>query len=116
MPACISDSKGNLLFYSDGVKVFNKNHELMEDGILIDNYATHFSSSLYDGYCKVTPFPGHKNKYVLFYHAGYEKTYRCLYYAIIDMNANNGLGKVEKKNIGFAKEYPYYVNGCPGVY
>src|SRR5690606_37559289 len=30
--ASIADSNGNLLFYTNGVSVWNKNHEIMENG------------------------------------------------------------------------------------
>jgi len=30
--ATISDAQGNLLFYTDGMKVYNKNHQVMPNG------------------------------------------------------------------------------------
>ena len=43
--------------------------------------------------------PGHKNEYILFHHRRYQfKDSIDVMYTLIDMNANNGLGKVTEKN------------------
>lgn len=86
----ICDSSGNLLFYSDGVDVWNKNHTLMPNG-----------SSLKGGYSMTQsiiaiPKPGSYNLYYLF-------TVQPIYgihYSELDMNLNAGLGDINSnKNI-----------------
>ncbi|MDP5092592.1 MAG: T9SS type B sorting domain-containing protein [Polaribacter sp.] len=57
----ISDENGNLLFYSDGATVWNRNHEIMQNGNGLTGQNTHFQSTI------IVPNPGDKNKYYLFY-------------------------------------------------
>jgi WD40 repeat protein len=56
------------------------------------------SYSIYEGLMSL-PFPGHPNQYVMF-HDRQDFYYKIIdvMYSIIDMNANNGLGKVIQKN------------------
>lgn len=80
--ASISDTAGNLLFYSDGVNVWNRNHTLMPNGTgLIGNVSSNQS-------CLIVPMPGDPQRHYLF-------TNGTLFaYSIIDMNLDNGLGDV----------------------
>ena len=105
--AC-SDSLGNLLFYTNGIRIFNKNHQLMENGDTINPGQVWYSTHLY-GYVSSYPVAGlpvakSSNIYYLFYSdiqigGTVTITYtKHLYYSIIDMTANNGLGKVLAKN------------------
>ncbi|CAM1360185.1 Gliding motility-associated C-terminal domain-containing protein [Tenacibaculum sediminilitoris] len=61
----ISDENGNLLFYSDGIKVWTKNHELMKysDGSLANNLEGNPSSSQSG---LIVPNPEDKNIYYIF--------------------------------------------------
>lgn len=61
----ISDENGNLLFYSDGINVWTKNHELMKysDGRLANNLEGN-PSSTQSGL--IVPNPDNKNIYYLF--------------------------------------------------
>jgi len=61
----ISDEDGNLLFYSDGIKVWTKNHELMRysNGQLANNLQGNPSSSQSG---LIVPAPENKNIYYLF--------------------------------------------------
>ena len=61
----ISDENGNLLFYSDGIKVWTKNHELMKysDGSLANNLEGNPSSSQSG---LIVPNPENKNIYYIF--------------------------------------------------
>lgn len=85
----ISDAQGNLIMYSDGMRVMNKNHTQMPNGnALITNFS---HSSL------IIKQPGNSNFYYIFtltyfgYPAG-------LQYAIADISLDGGLGAVVSKN------------------
>lgn len=104
--ACISDSSGNLVAYTNGCQVQNREHNLMENGDTINPGIVHLQqcneSSGYPGDQNVLflPQPGSDAQYVLFHlkrmTAG--GVLRQLLYSTIDAAANNGLGKVTKKN------------------
>ena len=85
--ACISDSNGNLLFYSDGVTIWNKNHVVMQNG---DNIGGHTHQ------CGViVPLPGSPNIYYFFsFNGPVGQGYANLIYSVIDMSLDNGLGGV----------------------
>lgn len=102
-----SDSSGNLLFYSNGIRIYNKQHTLMENGDTI-NPGTLWGQWEFWGYASPAgglciPVPGKPKHYYMLHHAFvYEPTIIGnipLYYTLVDMNANNGLGKVLKKNV-----------------
>jgi gliding motility-associated-like protein len=95
--ASIADSSGNLLFYSDGMRVFTKNHTLMQNGSgLLGSYSDTQPAS-------IVRKPGSANLYYIFFSSGVS-IYRTGGYAIVDMNENNGLGKVIVKNVVFANK------------
>ena len=88
--ATIADKDANLLFYTDGDTVWNRNHKIMPNGVLsIDEVLQTNKPNL------VCNMPGNKNMYYLIYTAGDDKCY----YAIIDMKADAGFGDVTKMKI-----------------
>ena len=105
--ATCSDSLGTLLFYSNGIAIHNYLDELIENGDSI-NFGAFWTGSVAGGYSScggfALPFPGHPNQYYFFYSGlDYEQIlqdvrYSPFYYAIIDMNANSGKGRVLVKN------------------
>lgn len=109
-PSNICDRQGNLLFYSGGCYVLNKEHEIMENGDSItSDYALQYwcGSNVFPMRQNNTilPFPGDTNKYVIFNY-NMAKPYDSLaamptefYYHIVDMIEDNGLGAIiEKKH------------------
>ncbi|HMX40613.1 MAG TPA: hypothetical protein PKD78_09805 [Saprospiraceae bacterium] len=102
--ALCSDSSGNLLFHTNGRAVRNRLHQIMENGDTINPGAIWKD---YPSYPSITggltiPAPGAPNSYYLIHTSG-DNTYKTndfpiLYYTLVDMNANDGLGKVVSKN------------------
>jgi gliding motility-associated-like protein len=85
--ATISDKNGNLLFYSDGISVWNRNHNVMPNG----NNLTGDPSSTQSGV--IVPLPGSSNLYYLFSVPAFGNP-PGLAYSIIDMNLDSGLGDI----------------------
>jgi len=90
--ASMSDANGQLVFYSDGITVWNAQHTIMPNGTGLFG---HFSSSQSG---MIIPFPNDPKRYYLFTvdHVGGNKG---LCYSIINMDLAGGLGDVEQKNI-----------------
>lgn len=105
--AAISDAHGGLLFYFNGIDVFNKEHEVMQNGDTLNKY--NFSGYDLPQGAIIVPYPAHPNQYILFYgEDGYVDlpgwSTECVgaRYAIINMILNQGLGAVVKRNIPLA--------------
>jgi len=85
------DSAGNLLFYATGDTVWDRSHNIMPNGIGLSD--TSAFSSL-EG-CVSVPIQGSSTKYLLFTNAGNPTGGGTgLFYSIIDMTLNGGLGDV----------------------
>lgn len=75
----ISDSTGAILFYSDGMTVWNKDHQVMQNGTgLLGNFSSTHSSI-------VVPDPADPNQYYYLFTVG------SLMGAIVDGNVSDGL-------------------------
>lgn len=96
--ATISDSIGNLLFYTDGVTVWNKNHQIMSNGTGLFGGAISYSTTQA---AIIIPQPLNNNIYYIFTVdevAGYWGGYGGISYSIADMNLQGGLGAITTKN------------------
>lgn len=110
----ISDSNGNLLFYTDGSTVWNKNNNIMPNG---SGLVSHNSG----GQCGlIVPIPQSPNKYVVFSNTEFSAPGQ-FHYSVVDMSLNSGLGDViaTQKNIslgtGWTEKLCAYYN-CVGNY
>ena len=93
----ISDANGNLLFYSDGITVWNRNHQVMPNGNGLFGDPSSTQSAL------VVPKPDDPNIYYLFtvdIKFNNEPMDYGLNYSIVDMSLDGGFGDVTTdKNI-----------------
>ncbi len=83
----ISDNNGNLLFYTDGSTVWDKNNSVMPNGSgLVGSFTA--------GQCAVIiPIPCSNTKYVIFHVTDFSNP-GYLNYTVVDMSLNSGLGDV----------------------
>ena len=91
--ASISDTNGDLLFYTDGTTVYNQNHQVMlgGDGLLGDESST--QSAL------IVPKPNDPDIYYIFT-VGSNINPTGLNYSVVDISQNEELGKVVFSNVG----------------
>ncbi len=101
--ASISDSLGNLLFYYRRGKVYNSNHVLMSNGILFSDQFFNIHESI------IIPHPSNNDLYYIFYpKRTVSQNASDLYYSVVDMSLNNGLGDVTvDKHIFLLNNYSY---------
>jgi gliding motility-associated-like protein len=92
--ASISDKDGNLLFYTDGISVWNKKHQVMPHGTGLKGHRSSTQSAL------IVPKPGDGSTYYLFTadEGGYvDPPNDGIHYSVISMCLNEGLGDVVKE-------------------
>ncbi len=113
--ASISDVEGNLLFYFNGCRIAGRDHQLIENGDSI-NYGN--ALKLIAGEGCLYGYTGHQNsmiledpyannKYYLLHHTwermvvgGFNSIELTKFnYTYVDMNENNGKGRVTAKNV-----------------
>jgi DNA-binding beta-propeller fold protein YncE len=104
--ASISDSRGKLLFYTNGGWIADASHDTLLNGRLPKNvnYNALFFGEQVPQECLFLEAPGDTNIYYLFYNhvenyfpPGFFAS-KYLYYLTIDKRLNNGLGAVVQKN------------------
>ncbi len=90
--ATISDALGNLLFYTDGVTVWNRSHAIMPNGTGLLGHPSSTQSGI------IVPSPADPNLFYVFtVDDGGEAD--GLQYNIVDMSLDGGMGDVSTKNI-----------------
>jgi len=96
----ISDVCGNLLFYTNGVTVYNKNHQVMQNGTGLKGDDSSTQSGI------IVPKPDDDNIYYIFTvdDAFGSPSVDGLNYSIVDMTQDNGNGAVVQKNIPLVNE------------
>ena len=118
----ICDANGNLLFYTNGVYIANANDDSMQngDGLNPSPFTTDhsFGGLTIPQANLVIPYPGDSTKYYLFHTTSDDRgsTYAAyfLYYSLIDMTLDNGLGAVVQKNVVVSNDtvIPGRLIGC----
>lgn len=94
----ISDSMGNLLFYTNGENIWNKNHDTMKNGFGLLGHNSSTQSAL------IVKQPGNANIYYIFtsdlvdHYLDTNQENYGVNYSIVDIKLNNGLGEVISKN------------------
>ncbi|MCC6369846.1 MAG: WD40 repeat domain-containing protein, partial [Bacteroidia bacterium] len=88
----IADANGNLLFYTDGVTIWNKQHAVMANGTGLFGHQSTTQAAL------IVKQPGASLNYYVFTldAQGYVNGLR---YSVVDMNLAAGIGSVTAKNV-----------------
>lgn len=94
------DADGNLLFYSNGEQVWNRNHELMPFFRNGQELGGHNSAAQ----IIALPQPGSDHLWYLLYSDGIEEinnldTNLIMYYSIINLNLDNGMGDILQSDV-----------------
>lgn len=114
--ASICDADGQLLFYSNGISIANALGEIMENGDSINPGPyredwVDIGYNLYQGIL-ILPLPETPNIYYVFHEERtqvfddpeHSTKVLSLFYTIVDMSANDGLGKVVEKNVPLVQD------------
>lgn len=89
----ISDTSGNLLFYTDGVTVWDRTHHPMPNGTGLHGHFSSTQSAI------VVKKPRSLNLYYVFtVDCAEDSMKKGLQYSIVDMTLNNGYGDIISKN------------------
>ena len=105
--ASICNMSGELLFYTNGMYVANANHQIMPNGDSLNpgdvfNYYEDLGYREMQG-ALILPKPGSSNLFYIFHkklewNNQYFQLCTGLFYSLVDMNIDNGLGDVTSKN------------------
>lgn len=94
--ASISDTCGNLLFYSNGDTLWNRNNQVMPNGLGLLGPDYYMSSTQS---CLIVPQPGNDSIYFVFTNDEWENFgLNGFRYSVVDMTLDGGLGDVVSKN------------------
>ncbi|WP_035644065.1 T9SS type B sorting domain-containing protein [Flavobacterium sp. ASV13] len=98
--ATLSDTNGDLMFYTDGITIYNKNHQVMLNGTGLKGHASSTQSAT------IVQKPGSSNLFYVFTTDAAAKA-NGLMYSEIDLNLDGGLGAVTT-----LKNIPVYSPTC----
>ena len=95
--ATISDASGNLLFYTDGITVYDKNHNIMPNGTGLNGNSSSSQSAI------IVPKPNNADQYYIFTAdenvVGSTDNNMGINYSIVDLTFNGGNGDITTKNV-----------------
>lgn len=91
--ASIADANGQLLFYTNGLSVVNKEHNIMLNGEAIQGDLSSTNNTV------IAPMPGNDSLYYLFTIGATSQPLKGFRYSIINMSGDNGRGVVTQKNL-----------------
>jgi len=97
----ISDYDGNFLMASDGIKVYNKDRLVMDNGTGLKGDPSSSQSGI------IIPRPGYANQFFIVTVPNWAHTADGIQYSIVDLNQNSGLGEVMDKNIPLTLDGTY---------
>lgn len=90
--ASIADTAGHLLFYTNGVYVWNRQHLQMPNGFRLMGHRSSTQSAI------IIPRPGHPHQHYIFTTDLQSQAYG-LRYNLVDMSLDGGQGDVKEKNV-----------------
>lgn len=97
----ISDANGNLLAYTDGITVYNKNHQIVSNGTGLYGDPSSTQSAI------IVPKPQDPNIYYIFTvdtSVSENDPDFGLNYSILDVSLNNGNGEIIQKNTNLLQD------------
>lgn len=83
---------GELLFYTDGITVWNRNHQIMPNGQGLISDPSSTQAAL------IVPDPANGDRYYIFHTDQAHSISRGLFYSICDMSLSGGFGDIAQKN------------------
>jgi gliding motility-associated-like protein len=89
----ISDNNGRILFYTDGVTVWNKLHQVMANGTGLKGNQSSSDAAI------VIPRPGSGTIFYIFTSSAAEAGNEGYFFSEVDISLQGGLGEVTNKNI-----------------
>jgi hypothetical protein len=89
--ASICDTSGSLLFYTDGITVWDKFHDTMEGGIDLLGHKSSTHSAI------IVNHPDNDTLYYIFTTSAHNVR-KGLNFSVVNINSNNGKGKIILKN------------------
>ena len=105
----LSDSLGNLLFYSNGVSVWNKNHQKIPTTPMFGTSDINASS----GFCYI-PFPGQKGKYFAAgVYPNFDQTPSGVRFVLIDVDSNKILPYKEFNHPSLPNRFSEFLSVVP---
>jgi gliding motility-associated-like protein len=91
--ATLSDASGQLLFYTDGITVYDRNHQIMPNGTGLKGHPSSSQSAT------IVPKPGSTNLFYIFTTTN-EHDPDGFRYSVIDLSLNGGFGAItSEKNV-----------------